>query len=104
MNTPWILAALAIGVLLGSFYFGGLWFTVRRLSSSRQPALLLLISFAVRMSVVLFGIYAVSGRRWEPIVACMLGFLIARMFLMRCLGDVSPFSEPPSSLTAGETT
>jgi F1F0 ATPase subunit 2 len=103
MNTPWILAALTMGVLLGAFYFGGLWMTVRRLAISRQPALLLFASFVVRMSVVLIGFYTVSGGRWQPIVACLVGFLIARMLLVRRLGDLALLAKGPSSVTARRT-
>jgi len=41
MNETLILVlALVIGVLLGAIFFGGLWWTVRKVVSSKWPALL----------------------------------------------------------------
>lgn len=100
MSIPWILAASTIGCLLGAFYFGGLWWTIRRLSVSRQPALLFLASFVIRVSVVLLGIYVISAGQWQRIVACMAGFLIARILLVRCLGEVTQIASQSSSSLA----
>ena len=98
MNTAWVLVALAIGAILGSLYFGGLWLTVRKLSTAQQPALLLLASFVVRAALVLFGFYFVMDGRWEPLASCLAGFLLARTFLIRRLGDVA--ERPAAAATA----
>ncbi len=101
MNTAWIIASLAIGAVLGAFYFGGLWLTVRRVTIAQQPALLLFVSFLVRVGVVLFGIYFVMGGRWSRLVACMAGFLLARTLLIRHLRDVgegSTLSTSPANM------
>jgi F1F0 ATPase subunit 2 len=79
-----VLAATA-GMALGLFYFGGLWLTVRRLPTSRSPALLTLGSFAGRLAVTLLGFYLVTGGRWERLLACLAGFLIARTLLVHRL-------------------
>jgi F1F0 ATPase subunit 2 len=86
MNTVWIIVALAIGAVLGAFYFGGLWMTVRRVGTP-QPASLLFVSFLVRMGVVLLGFYFVMDGRWERLVACMVGFVLARSVLIHFLHD-----------------
>jgi len=87
MNAEWILAASVIGGLLGAFYFGGLWLTVRRVSTSRQPAMLIVASFLVRAGIVLSGFYLVTAGRWERWVACLAGFLFARSLSIRQLRD-----------------
>ena len=97
MSNLWILAPLTIGCLLGAFYFGGLWLTIRRLSVSRQPALLFLASFVIRMTVVLLGIYMISGGQWQRIVACMAGFLLVRILLVRCLGEAAQIARQQTS-------
>jgi len=71
------------GVLLGAIFFGGLWWTVRRSVSSPRPALWFLGSLLVRMSVVLAGFYFVGNGHWERLVTCLVGFIIARIFVMR---------------------
>ncbi len=79
MNEPLGLAsALVAGVLLGAFFFGGLWWTVRKGLSSKRAALWFLGSLLLRMSVTLTGFYVVSGRHWERLLLCLLGFILAR--------------------------
>lgn len=68
---------------LGAFFFGGLWWTIRRVVSSRRPALWVFGSLLLRFSVVLAGFYLVSDGRWEPILLCLLGFIMARVVVKR---------------------
>ena len=79
------LSALA-GLLLGLFYFGGLWLTVRKIPSSGNPGILILGSFVVRLLVTLCGMYLVMDGKWELLVACLAGFLLMRIVLTRMLG------------------
>jgi F1F0 ATPase subunit 2 len=72
-----VLAWLAGGGL-GAIFFGGLWWTVRKGVSSKQPALWFFGSLVLRMSVALTGFYFVSGGHWERLLFCLLGFVIAR--------------------------
>ncbi len=83
-NEPliWIWAATA-GVLLGLFFFGGLWWTIRKGLTSKLPALWFLGSIVVRTAVVGAGFYFVSGGAWERILACLLGFIVARFVIVR---------------------
>ena len=70
MNEPLGLAsALVAGVLLGAFFFGGLWWTVRKGLSSKRVALWFLGSLLLRMSVTLTGFYVISGRQLEAAAA-----------------------------------
>jgi F1F0 ATPase subunit 2 len=78
--------ALVAGLLLGAIFFGSLWWTVRKGVSSKQPAPWFLGSLLLRMSVTLAGFYLVSGRHWERLLACLLGFVIARFIVMRFTG------------------
>ena len=97
MNTTWIIGSVVIGSVLGVFYFGGLWLTVRRVATDEQPALLLFVSFLVRSGVVLSGFYFVTDGRWERLVACLAGFLAARTLLIRRLRDVEEGSTVSTS-------
>jgi F1F0 ATPase subunit 2 len=72
-------AAWLAGGLLGVIFFGGLWWTVRRGIASSRPALWFLGSLLLRMSIVLAGFYFVSGGQWKRLVACLVGFVIARV-------------------------
>jgi F1F0 ATPase subunit 2 len=92
----WALAGLA-GGLLGAIFFGGLWWTVRKGVLSPRPALWFFGSGLLRMSIVLAGFYFVSGGQWKRLVACLVGFVIARVvvtWLTRSSGDTpNPASE-----------
>lgn len=79
MNDPLalVLAGLA-GCGLGMLFFVGLWWTVRKGISSKRPALWFLGSLLLRTGIVLAGFYLISGGHWERLLACLLGFVIAR--------------------------
>jgi F1F0 ATPase subunit 2 len=71
--------ALGAGVLLGAFFFGGLWWTVRKGVSSQRPALWFFGSMLLRMSITLAGFYFVGRENWERWLLCLLGFILARL-------------------------
>ena len=77
--------ALVAGALLGVFFFGGLWWTVRKGLTSESPALWFLGSMLLRTGVILAGIYLVSQGHWSRLAACLLGFLLARVMVVRRL-------------------
>ena len=77
---------LVMGVLLGAVFFGGLWWTVRKGVSSKQPALWFFSSLLLRVSIALAGFYSVSGGHWERLLVCLLGFVMARLIVTRLTG------------------
>jgi len=83
--------ALAAGLLIGAFFVGGLWWTVIRGVSSRQPALWFIGSMLLRSSVSLTGFYFVGGEDWRRWLLCLLGFVLARLVVKR-------LTRPPFSL------
>jgi F1F0 ATPase subunit 2 len=82
-ETTALMTALAAGVLLGAFFFGGLLWTVRKCLSAQNPALWVLSSLLVRTSVVLTGFHYVSAAHWARMLLCLLGFLVARLLVTR---------------------
>jgi F1F0 ATPase subunit 2 len=82
-ETLMLVVAGAAGAALGAVFFGGLWWTVRRGVSSLRPALWFFGSLLLRMSIVLAGFHLVGRGNWERLVACLLGFIIARYIVMR---------------------
>jgi F1F0 ATPase subunit 2 len=73
------LGAFLAGGGLGIFFFGGLWWTIRKGIASPQPVLWFCGSLLLRMSVALGGFYLVSGGDWRRLAACLVGFVTARM-------------------------
>jgi F1F0 ATPase subunit 2 len=78
----WTLA-WAAGAALGAIFFGGLWWTVRKGVSSDRPALWFAVSLLLRTSIALSGFYFVSGGHWRRLLACLLGFVTARLVVTR---------------------
>lgn len=79
---PTLILALAAGLALGLFYFGGLWLTVRRLPGARRPTLLFVASFVGRTALTLLGFYLIMDGSWDRMLACLLGVIIARQVLV----------------------
>jgi F1F0 ATPase subunit 2 len=76
------------GSVLGVFYFGGLWFTLKHLPGSQQPALLALSGFLVRSLVCLFVFYLISSNGWEGTVSSLVGFTLAKLAMTDRLGHI----------------
>lgn len=74
--------ALAGGMLLGLFFFGGLWLTVRRIPGSRSPVLFTIGSFIARTAVVMVGFYFITQGHWARVAVALLGFLVMRAILI----------------------
>ena len=73
--------AVTTGAVLGVIFFGGLWWTVRKGISSKQPALWFFASLGVRMTVVLLGFLLIGRGHWQRLLACLAGFILARLFV-----------------------
>ncbi len=89
--------AVAAGLLLGGLFFGGLWWTVRRGVTSKRPALLFLGSSLLRMALVVVGFYLIAEGDWRRLLAAMVGFVLARLLLIRFAGPSVPRSASASN-------
>ena len=97
-DAPMALLSALAGLGLGAFFFGGLWWTVRRVMTSPQPGLLMLASMLGRTGLVIAGFYLVSGGEWRGLLFCLAGFIVARILVTRLLPSVeipnnSPLAE-----------
>lgn len=68
-----ILLGLSAGVVLSAGYLGGLALTVRRLSRSPHPGLLVVASFAIRAAVVV-AVFVLLAR--ESLLAFAIAFAV----------------------------
>lgn len=90
------------GLLAGIYFFGGLWWTVRKGLFGRHPLATFLGSFILRYGVVLLVFYAIfsSGTWLNHIVPCLLGFIISRAIVKQVTRKMSISS---SSREGGQT-
>jgi F1F0 ATPase subunit 2 len=63
---------------LGTFFFIGLWWTVRKGVSAKNPAFLFLGSQLLRTITVVAGFYYLSNWQWPRLLCGLLGFLLSR--------------------------
>ncbi len=78
-----LLLAWGAGGVLGAVFFGGLWWTVHRGLDSNKPALWMFLSLLVRMAITLLGFYLAGSGDWRRLLACLVGFVMARQIVMR---------------------
>jgi F1F0 ATPase subunit 2 len=96
---------LLAGVLLGMFFFGGLWWTIRRGVSSKQPAVLFVFSLLLRTGIALAGFYFVARDDWLRVLSCLVGFMLARIlvtWLTRVRITKAPIAQGTTARTVGE--
>ena len=82
---PHLIPAWGAGLAIGAVFFGGLWWTVRQGVASKLPAVWFLGSLMIRMGIALTGFYLVSGHHFVRLLACLLGFIMARMAVNRMI-------------------
>jgi len=82
-ETLTLVPALVAGGVLGAMFFGGLWWTVQKGVSSKRSALWFFSSLLLRTSIALAGFYFIGRGHWERLLACLLGFVIARFIVTR---------------------
>jgi F1F0 ATPase subunit 2 len=78
-----IILTVVVGILLGTFFFGGLWWTVKRGVIAKNPAVWFFGSFVIRLAVTMLVFYLIGHNHWERILICLTGFLIARYIVTR---------------------
>ncbi len=76
-----MLLVASLGFVLGLIFFGGLWWTIRRMLHSRHPALWMFGSLILRTGIALSGFWLLAGHDWKRMLACLAGFFIARFAL-----------------------
>jgi F1F0 ATPase subunit 2 len=84
------------GATLGALFFGGLWWTVRKHLSSARPMLWFVGSLLLRIGIVVAGFAFVSAGSWQRLLACLTGFVMARMIVIR-LTRSSAGTRPPGT-------
>ncbi len=91
-----------VGALLGGLFFGGLWWTVQKIPSSRNPALLSLASFILRTAAVLGLFYLLltaDDGGWPRLLAALVGFMVTRIIIV---SRIKPQRLSPASRKGGK--
>lgn len=81
-----IALAFAIGLVGGTLYFTGLWWTVRRLADQRLSTPGLIASWLVRLLALMGALWwamHTSADRLPALLAAVIGVLVARTVILR---------------------
>ena len=71
------------GLLMGLFFFGGLWLSVKRLPDSRNPLLVAFVSFLLRLAVLVLCFWALARYGgWIAVLGAVPGLLLMRVTLV----------------------
>jgi|LGVE01.1.fsa_nt_gb F1F0 ATPase subunit 2 len=70
------------GILLGIVFFGGLYWTVKKVGRVKYPGPLMLMSAVARMSVLLFGIYFLGGNAINQVLAVLVGVVLVKFVMI----------------------
>jgi F1F0 ATPase subunit 2 len=76
-------AGLAVGILVGLVFFGGLWWTSQRLATARRPGFLVATSLLVRMIVIAATLVVLARVDVVMLAGGVIGVVVARMVLTR---------------------
>lgn len=96
-----IACALAAGISLGLVYFGGLWWTVKRMATSRRPHVLFLLSFFVRLVIAVPVLILVLQFHWSLAVVAVAGMIITRSVLTAKIGRIPEITRPQNGTGDG---
>ncbi len=78
-----LLIAILCGLLLGAIFYGGLWLTVQHVIQSKNPALLFLGSFVLRLTITGIGFYFIGKDDWRNLLFCLAAFVVTRILITR---------------------
>lgn len=82
-----ITVSILLGIVAGSLFFGGLWFTVNRLTTFKYPGLLLMASSLLRVAMIfVLSLWLVNIMHGQALLFALIGFIWARMLLTRLRG------------------
>ena len=86
-DIPDLTLAFVTGLLLGAFFFAGLWWTVQKGMTSEMPALWFVGSLLLRTGVIVAGFYGersiLFGSRCD--LCCSRKCLLLKMIPTSCL-------------------
>ena len=88
-----------VGIILGIVFFGGLYLTIGKLQEAKNPSVLFLLSFILRMVILLGGIYFLSRGGYKEVLFALLGILLVKFVMIFA---VKRSKEKSTKLNGGE--
>ncbi len=76
---------LVVGFGLGALFYAGLWWTPNRVIIDSWSPLWFIVSYIVRMAIVITGFYLLAAPEWQNLLLCLFGFMLARLLFVKRL-------------------
>ena len=73
--------AFAGGIILGILFFGGLYITVQKMNTVKNPALIMILSFILRMVVLVIAFYFISKGGYKEVLFALAGVILTRFVM-----------------------
>ena len=77
------------GLILGLFYFGGLYHTIKLAAGKRTIKSIFFLSFLIRTILVLAGFWLILRYGLRPFVISFILFVVTRFIMTKKLGPKS---------------
>ena len=74
--------AFLIGIVLGVLYFGGLYLSVERLNRVKHPSILMVLSFILRMGLLVVVFFYISKGGYKDILFTLGGLILVRFIMI----------------------
>ena len=71
-----------VGIILGIIFFGGLYLTIGKLKDAKNPGILFVLSFLLRMAILLGGLYLISKYGFMEMVLALLGIITVKLLMI----------------------
>ncbi len=66
------------GIILGLIFFGGLYYTTKKLSIVKRPALFVIASIVLRMAILIGGLYFIFSGDIIRLLIAIVGVFISK--------------------------
>jgi F1F0 ATPase subunit 2 len=73
--------AFGAGMILGLLFFGGLYITIQKIETAKNPALIMILSFMIRMAVLVVAFYFIAQSGYKEVLFALAGVIITRFVM-----------------------
>lgn len=93
-----IIYPVAVGLLLGLFYYGTLWLILQRLPQLKHPAAWIGLGLLLRTMTVVFILYLLFADSWQQLLIALSGMLTSRALLVNRIKPGPSLTDKPAGL------
>lgn len=77
-----MIVSFLVGLVLGVIYFGGLYYSTKKFNTVKSPALFMVISFIIRMGILVLGFYYLTKTDYKNVLLGLVGVILVRYIMI----------------------